>query len=86
MFLNLVEVMGVWLGYFQKLTKTKYKIFDMQSVSFLQYYYLKQIGLNVGFKNLNNICLINNFNKIKNIKFKRVLYSLLTGLYQFNKI
>ncbi len=52
-------------------SKIKYKIFDMQSVSFLQYYYLKQIGLNVGFKNLNNICLINNLNKIKNVKFKK---------------
>ena len=43
--------------------KISYKIFDTYLVNCLQYYYLKQNGLEVGFEN-NRFDLINNFEKI----------------------
>ncbi len=43
--------------------KISYKIFDTYLVNCLQYYYLKQNGLEVGFEN-NRFDLINNFERI----------------------
>ena len=54
--------------------KLSYKIFDTNLVNCLQYYYLKQNGLDVGFEN-NRIELINNLEKINDkIEFKNSLF------------
>ncbi len=54
--------------------KISYKIFDTNLVNCLQYYYLKQNGLDVGFEN-NRIELINNLEKINHkIEFKNSLF------------
>lgn len=54
--------------------KISYKIFDTNLVNCLQYYYLKQNGLDVGFEN-NRIKLINNLEKINDkIEFKNSLF------------
>ena len=54
--------------------KISYKIFDTYIVNCLQYYYLKQNGLDVGFEN-NKFDLINNFEKINDkVDFKNSLF------------
>ncbi len=54
--------------------KISYKIFDTYIVNCLQYYYLKQNGLDVGFEN-NQFDLINNFEKINDkVDFKNSLF------------
>ena len=54
--------------------KISYKIFDTNLVNCLQYYYLKQNGLDVGFEN-NSIELINNLEKINDkIEIKNSLF------------
>ena len=48
----------------------KYVIYDTKLVNYLQYYYLKENKLKVGFQKNNSISLINNFNNIKLRKLK----------------
>ena len=68
--------------YFSKINKKIYfRLFDTIPVNLIQYYYLKQNKLDVGFKKTNKFQLINNQNfKIFN-KIQKNLYSLLIGLY-----
>ena len=72
--------MVVWLEYFLKLTKNiKYLIFDTKLVNLLQYYYLKQNKINVGFNDRNKFILKNDLKNLKNEKKNQ--YLLLIGLY-----
>ena len=74
---------GCMANIFSKINKKIYfKLFDTIPVNLIQYYYLKQNKLDVGFKKTNKFQLINNQNfKIFNKKKKKNLYSLLIGLY-----
>ena len=58
--------MDVWLGFFSKINRNiKYLCFDTFCVNLLQYYYLKNNNLNVGFQK-NNFFLNSDSLEIKN--------------------
>jgi len=54
--------------------KIKYCIFDTKIVNFLQYYYLKQNNLNVGFRRINQFILINKFTNLDHKLKKNSLF------------
>ena len=67
---------------FYKINKNiKYLIFDTKLVNLLQYYYLKQNKINVGFSYRSEFILKNDIKKLK-IKKKINHYLLLIGHYQ----
>ena len=57
---------GCMARIFSKINKRiKYICFDTNYINLLQYYYLKQNNLNVGFSKKNNFCLISDLKNIK---------------------
>ena len=50
--------------------KVKYTIFDTSIINLLQYYYLKSLNFDVGYKN-NQFRLLNKYKHIKNVKNKK---------------
>jgi len=63
---------GCMARIFSKINKKIfYTCFDTNYVNLLQYYYLKQNNLNVGFKKKNNYFLISNFSENKRFLLKK---------------
>ena len=63
---------GCMARIFSKINKKIfYTCFDTNYVNLLQYYYLKQNNLNVGFKKKNNYFLISNFSENKKFLLKK---------------
>ena len=60
--MNLELATAVWLGYFRKSTKKLNTRYLIEYVNLIQYYYLKNNSLNVGFKN-EQFRLINSLKK-----------------------
>ena len=67
--------MVVWLEYFQRLISVRYTIYDTKLVNLLQYYYLKQNGLDVGFNKNHKFLLINKFKFKKKTSTEFIVYS-----------
>ena len=64
---------GCMARIFSKINKKIfYACFDTNYVNLLQYYYLKQNNLNVGFNKKNNYFLISNFHKNKKFLIKKL--------------
>ena len=66
---------GCMARIFYKINKNiKYSIFDTKLVNLIQYYYLKQNKMDVGFKNKNQFTLENETLKLNNKKQKQSLF------------
>lgn len=66
---------GCMARIFYKINKNiKYSIFDTKLVNLIQYYYLKQNKMDVGFKNKNQFTLENETLKLNNEKQKQSLF------------
>ena len=64
---------GCMARIFSKINKKiSYTCFDTSYINLLQYYYLRQNNLNVGFKKKNNYFLISNFSRNKNFLLKKL--------------
>ena len=60
---------------FSKINKNiKYVIFDTFLVSLLQFYYLKQNKMDVGFNNKHNFVLIDNLKSINKFRINKSLF------------
>ena len=91
MSLNLVLVMDAMANIFSKINKKIFiKLFDTIPVNLLQYYYLKQNKLDVGFEKTNQFQLLNNqnfdiFNKIQKKSLFIANWSLSETKLKFRK-
>ena len=68
------EAMAVWQEFFKINRNIKYLIFDTKLVNLLQYYYLKQNKINVGFSYRSEFILKNDIKKLKIKKKNKSLF------------